>query len=94
VSSSRLLFIYCCLISLLALTVGASLIPLGSIGSYVAIGIAMAKAVLVLWFFMDLRRSPRLTIYAAVAGFLWIFLLLILVLSDYVTRGQIHIFGK
>lgn len=75
------------LVILLALTVGADLIPLGAFHTPVALGIALAKATLIAWFFMELRgQSARIRILAS-AGLLWLFILVLLTASDYVTRG-------
>jgi cytochrome c oxidase subunit 4 len=74
------------LLALLALTVGLSLLPLGAFKPLVAYAIATAKGALVVWFFMEMRREGGLPRLAAAAGFVWISILLILPLADYLTR--------
>jgi cytochrome c oxidase subunit 4 len=60
----------------------------------VALAIAGSKAVLIMLYFMHLRYSNRLTSVFAVAGFLWLAILIALCLSDYLTRGLLGIDGK
>lgn len=78
------------LVLLTFLTVGVSFIPLHGWG-HVAAGltIGLAKASLVVLFFMHLLASSRLTwIVAAVACF-WLGVLVILTFADYLTRGLV-----
>jgi cytochrome c oxidase subunit 4 len=72
---------------LLALTIAASYVDLGTLNVVVAIGIATAKAVLIVLYFMHVRYSPPLVRMAAVAGFVWLGILLVLLLADYAARG-------
>ena len=53
----------------------------------IALTIAVSKAMLVILYFMHVRYSPRLTWVAVAGGFFWLAILLILTLSDYITRG-------
>jgi cytochrome c oxidase subunit 4 len=48
--------------------------------------IAITKALLVLYFFMELRHSTRMTVLTAVAGFFWLILMLSTFMMDYGTR--------
>jgi cytochrome c oxidase subunit 4 len=72
---------------LLVVTVAASYVNLGPFNVVVAIGIATAKAVLIVLYFMHVRYSPPLVRLAAVAGFVWLGILLVLLLADYAARG-------
>ena len=74
------------LTALLALTWSVGYIDLGSFNLILAIAIAIAKAVLIILFFMHLRGSGRLLHLVAAAGVLWLLILLSLVLGDYMTR--------
>ena len=47
----------------------------------------MTKAVLVVLYFMHVRYSSRLTGVVVVSGFLWLAMMILLTLSDYLTRG-------
>ncbi|MCI0684618.1 MAG: cytochrome C oxidase subunit IV family protein [Gemmataceae bacterium] len=74
------------LLLLTGLTVAASLAPLGGLHTLVALAIASAKAALVLLYFMHLADSSRLTWVVALSGLLWLAILIILTMSDYLTR--------
>ena len=75
------------LLLLLVLTVGANLVNLGPFNVAVALAISVAKAALILLFFMEVRYSTPIVWLFATAGFVWLLLLLIFSLSDYQTRG-------
>jgi cytochrome c oxidase subunit 4 len=79
--------IFLALMVLTAVTVGAAYIDLGPFNTLVALVIACTKMLLVVLFFMHVRYSSRLTWAVVAAGFFWLALLLLLTLSDYVTRG-------
>jgi cytochrome c oxidase subunit 4 len=49
-------------------------------------GIAVAKAALIVSFFMHLRYGQRLTWVFAGAGFFWLAIMLALTMGDYATR--------
>jgi cytochrome c oxidase subunit 4 len=75
------------LMILTAVTVGAALTDLGPFNTVVALVIACTKMVLVILFFMHVRHSGRLTWATLAAGFFFLALLLLMTLSDYLTRG-------
>lgn len=75
------------LMVLLALTVGASFLPLGPTMPLVSYTIAAAKAALVLWFFMEMRGDSGLQRIALGSAFFALTLLFIMLASDNVTRG-------
>lgn len=71
-----------------ALTVAAAFVDLGgALNDLLAMTIAVAKATLVVLFFMHVRGSSRMTKISIVAGFLWLAILIGLTLSDYWSRG-------
>lgn len=74
------------LLGLFILTVAAAYIDLGNLNIFVALTIAVVKAVLVVLYFMHVRYSTRLTWVFACAGFFWIIILFALTMSDYATR--------
>lgn len=80
------LFVYLGLLLLLASTVGADFLPLGPFHEVVAVGIAIAKAVLIALFFMNLRSSGSRTIMLVLVGVLLLMVLMALTLTDYATR--------
>jgi cytochrome c oxidase subunit 4 len=79
--------IFAALLLLLALTWGIGYINLGPFNLIVALTIAIAKALLVVLFFMHIKGSNRLLHLAASAGLLWLLILLALTFSDYITRS-------
>lgn len=74
------------LMVLLALTAGSALLKLGWWNGAINMGIAIAKALLVVLVFMRLRRSHALLRIAAVTGLSTLALLFALAGSDYLTR--------
>jgi cytochrome c oxidase subunit IV len=83
------------LLVLTAATVIVANFDLGWANDVVALGIAVTKALLVLWFFMHLRYSTRVTVLTAVAGFFWLAILIFLTMNDYATRETLFPFpGK
>jgi len=78
--------IFATLLLLLGLTWGIGYIDLGPFNLIVALTIAIAKALLVVMFFMHIKGSNRLLHLAAGAGLLWLLILLALTFADYTTR--------
>ena len=75
------------MIALTITTVAVSKLELGEYNFICAMTIAVIKASLVVWFFMDVRRSSSMTKLFVGAGFFWLAILLVFVLSDYLSRG-------
>lgn len=70
-----------------ALTVFASYLELGTYNAVVALAIAVIKAVLVILFFMHIRYSSRLTKLTIAAGFFTLIVLLLMTMTDYISRA-------
>ncbi|KTR83785.1 hypothetical protein NS277_07425 [Novosphingobium barchaimii] len=85
----RMVAVWAALMLLLALTLGAAFLPLGAAKPWVGYAIATAKAGLILWFFMEMRREDGIARLAALAGFVWLVMLFALTAADYLTRGWI-----
>jgi cytochrome c oxidase subunit 4 len=68
-------------------TVWAAGHDFGPFNTVVALTIAVVKATLVVLYFMHLRYSPRLTVLVLFAGFAWLAILILLTMSDYLSRG-------
>ena len=81
------LTVFAALVVLTVTTVLVSRIELGEYNFVVAMTIAVIKGSLVVWFFMNLRKSSSLTRLCAGAGFFWLAILIVFVLSDYFSRG-------
>jgi cytochrome c oxidase subunit 4 len=88
------LLVFAALLVLTAVTVAVSYVDLGPLSTVVALSIAVTKALLVLLFFMHLRDSPALTWVVAVGGFYWLAILIVLAMSDVMTRPWLPVAGK
>jgi cytochrome c oxidase subunit IV len=81
------ILIYLILLVLAAATVGVAFIDLGDvINTVLAMSIASLKAVLVILFFMHVRYSDTLVRLFAIAGLVWLLILIGLTFTDYLTR--------
>jgi cytochrome c oxidase subunit IV len=58
-----------------------------SLNTPIALAIAVIKAALVILFFMHVIHSTRLTWVVILASLLWLVLLFVLTLADYLTRS-------
>jgi cytochrome c oxidase subunit 4 len=85
--------IFASLLVLTLLTVGVAFIDLGPLNTIIALTIAIGKATLVLLFFMHVRYSSHLIWIFVGAGVFWVGMLLVLTMSDYVTRGWLPVPG-
>jgi cytochrome c oxidase subunit 4 len=81
--------VFLILIALTITTVAVSKIELGEFNFIVAMTIAVIKAVLVILFFMHVKGSSAMTKLFVGAGFFWMAILLVFVLSDYLSRGWV-----
>jgi cytochrome c oxidase subunit 4 len=71
------------------LTVFAATVDLGMWNTPVALLIAVAKATLVVLYFMHVKYSSRLVALAVGGSILWLLLLMAGVAADYVSRGWV-----
>ena len=88
------LLVFAALLTLLILSFGAAFIDLGSLNLVVSLGIAITKAFLILFFFMHLRFAKPLVWLAAGVGVIWLGILIVLSLNDFLTRGWLFIYGR
>jgi len=86
--------IFMSLIGLTALTVYVAFFDLGPLNTIAAMTIACTKALLVVLYFMHLRYASRLTWILLGSGLLWLAILLVLTMVDYVSRGWLPFPGK
>ena len=77
------------LLALLALTWTIAYVDLGPFNLIVALAVAIAKAIVIALFFMNIKGSSRLLHFAAMAGVIWLLFLISLTLGDYITRGWV-----
>jgi cytochrome c oxidase subunit 4 len=81
--------VFLALLVLVLITTGAAFVNLGPLNTVVALGIAFAKMMLVLLFFMHLLHSSKLMRVTVVAAFFWLALLMAFVFTDYGSRSWI-----
>jgi cytochrome c oxidase subunit IV len=89
VSRKTYFLIFAALMVGTVLTVAVAFVDLGLFNDVVMLSIAVAKALLVILFFMHVRYSGRLTALAVASGFLFLFILMGIVLADYIARGPL-----
>ena len=80
------LLVWAGLVLLVLATVGSAYMPMGALNTVANYAIATVKALLVMAFFMHLRRAGALQRIFAAAGFFWLALLLGLMLTDLLVR--------
>ena len=56
------------------------------LNTFVALGIALVKAALVVLFFMHVKFSSRLVKFSIICGLFWLGIMFVLTLSDYNSR--------
>lgn len=82
--------VFAILMVLTILTYAVALIDLDhlfrGLNTFVALGIALIKAALVVLFFMHVKFSSRLVKFSIVAGLFWLGIMFVLTLSDYNSR--------
>ncbi len=81
------IFIWVALLVCTALTVFAATFDLGAFSAAVALIIATFKALLVILFFMELKYQSKMTMTVVVAAFFFLGILLVLTMSDYISRA-------
>jgi cytochrome c oxidase subunit 4 len=86
VSPGIYLTIILTLMGLTGLTIVAAFVDLGKFNIVVALVIATAKATLVVLFFMHAKYTPRRTQMVIIAGIFWLAILLLMTMSDYISR--------
>jgi cytochrome c oxidase subunit 4 len=77
-----------------AVTVYVAYFDFGFLNVVVALSIAVAKASLVVWYFMGVRYNTPLTRVVVVAGFFWLLIMFGLGMSDYISRPWIGVPGR
>jgi cytochrome c oxidase subunit 4 len=86
VSPKVYIIIFLALIAGTSLTVWAAFQNFAQFNIVIALGIATAKATLVVLYFMHARYSPKRTQLVIVCAIFWLAIMLALTLSDYQTR--------
>ena len=86
--------VFFALLVLTGTTVAVAFVDLGPFNNIVALGIAVLKATLVVLFFMHVRYATRLTSLVVVSGLVWLAIMVVLTMTDYVTRGWLGVAGR
>ncbi len=88
VSMKTYYIVFALLMVLLFITIGAAFVDFGhhTINITIALTIAMAKAALVVLYFMHVKYASPLVKIFVIAGFVWFFIALGLTFTDYLTR--------
>lgn len=88
ISSVRtLLTVFVTLMALTALTTAVAYVDLGAGSTAVALAIAIAKASLVVWFFMNVRFNTKLIPVVILGGLFFVLVLFVETFADYASRG-------
>ena len=88
ISEKAYYLVFAILLTLTLTTYEAARVDLGRWNAPVGLAIAAFKAVLIILYFMHARYSNWLTWIVVAAGLLWLGILLVLTMSDYLTRIQ------
>jgi cytochrome c oxidase subunit 4 len=87
------LWVFLALIAATFITTGVAYIDLGAFSVVAALAIAVCKMLLVALFFMHVRHSSSLTKLVVLGGLLWLGILILLTMSDFVSRGWVSMPG-
>jgi cytochrome c oxidase subunit IV len=93
VAPKTYLLVFAALMVLTAMTVWVAFIDWGILNIIIALVIAVTKATLVILIFMHVRYSSQITRLVVVGGIFWLLLLIVLTMSDYLTRGWYAVMG-
>ena len=86
--------IFAILILMTGTTTAVSFVDLGPWSTVVALVIAVFKATLVVLFFMHIKYSRPLMRVVVFGGLFWLAILILLTLSDFMTRGWLPVFQR
>ena len=83
---STYLIVFVVLLVLLVITVAVAFVDLGNFNLPVALTIAVVKGVLIVMFFMEVKYQSKLVWVFAGASIVFLIILLMLTMNDYLTR--------
>lgn len=86
-------FVFVALLALTGLTTMVAEIDMGPFNVFVALLIAVVKMLLVALFFMHLRHSTVLTRVIVCGGMLWLVILMVLSMADFISRNWLPVPG-
>ena len=82
------------LLTLTGVTTAVAYVDLGAFSVVIALTIAVCKMLLVALFFMHLRHSTQLTKVVVAGGLMWLAIMIVLGMADFLTRGWLGAPGK
>ena len=86
--------VFAILLLMTGTTTAVSFVDLGPWSTVVALAIAAFKATLVVLFFMHIKYSRPLMRIVIAGGLFWLAIMLLLTLSDFMTRGWLPVFQR
>jgi cytochrome c oxidase subunit 4 len=86
-SVKTLVGVFFALMVLTAVTTAVAYVDVGAGSTAVALSIAIIKASLVVWFFMNVRFNTRLIPVVILGGLFFVFVLFVETFADYGSRG-------
>ena len=91
---SQLFAVFATLMVLTVATVLVSRVNLGYLNLPVAMIVAVTKALLVILIFMEVKYSPRLVQVTAAVGFLFLGIMILYTMTDYLSRNLLGVAGR
>ena len=91
---SQLFAVFAALMVLTVATVLVSRVNLGYLNLPVALAVAVTKALLVILIFMEVKYSPKLVQVTAAVGFLFLGIMILYTMTDYLSRNMLGVAGR
>ena len=91
---SQLFAVFAALMVLTVATVLVSRLNLGYFNLPLAMAVAVTKALLVILIFMEVKYSPRLVQVTAGVGFLFLGIMILYTMTDYLSRNLLGVAGR
>ncbi len=91
---SQLFAVFAALMVLTVATVLVSRLNLGYFNLPVAMAVAVTKALLVILIFMEVKYSPKLVQVTAAVGFLFLGIMILYTMTDYLSRNLLGVAGR
>jgi cytochrome c oxidase subunit IV len=91
---SQLFAVFGALMVLTVITVLVSRVNLGYLNLPVAMAVAVTKALLVILIFMEVKYSPKLVQVTAGVGFLFLGIMILYTMTDYLSRNLLGVAGR
>ncbi|MDQ4074998.1 MAG: cytochrome C oxidase subunit IV family protein [Chloroflexota bacterium] len=93
ISEKTYFLVFLALLGLLVISIAVTYVELGVLTYPVAIGIAVIKTILIILYFMHVIHSTALTKLFVSVGFFWLLILLLITMTDFLTRDWLPVPG-